>query len=167
MSGADTGILVGVVIGGIWGAAGANGLPNRWRATGVALSLAITAGLIAAMFLVPRHGPATGTFRGGVYGVAVALEIVAILTAAAVLQRKRRRDLIAPAVGLIVGLHFLGLWAATGLIRFAWLALAMSGLCACALLIPTRGNGYAARLAISGIGCALVLWLAGAISLLD
>ena len=47
--------------------------------------------------------------RGRIVGIASALEGVAIFAAASVLVNLGRRDLIAPAVAIIVGVHFLPL----------------------------------------------------------
>ncbi|MFT3978805.1 MAG: hypothetical protein QM688_17115, partial [Sphingomonas bacterium] len=58
------------------------------------------------------------------------------------------------AVGVIVGLHFIGLWRANGEARFLHIALAMCMVSIGAMLLP-----LAWRDASLGFGNALVLWV--------
>ena len=165
MSGATLGTMIGVAFGGVWAAAGAAGLPRGWRGSAAVLSVLVAAALIAALILVPRTA-ATGVFRGSVYWIAVGIESAAVLVAAVVLNRRKRQDLLLPVIGMIVGIHFLGLWQATDLVRFVWIAIAMTAICGAALFLPARdANGTRARQIVAGFGTALVLWTAGAMTL--
>jgi len=61
------------------------------------------------------------------------------------------------ALGVIIGLHFIGLWKASGMARFLGIAAAMTivSLAACALPPPLRDM-------VTGFGNALVLWIGAA-----
>jgi hypothetical protein len=157
------GAVVGVTFGSAWGIAGAMGLKRRWRLWAVALSVGISATLVAALSISESKAQA-GTFRGNVYGFAATFEVVAIVAAVPLLRRHGRSDLLMPVIGLIVGLHFLGLWQATDLVRFVWVALAMCFLCGLAAFIPVNEHANA-RWVLAGFGSALVLWAAGVATL--
>jgi hypothetical protein len=104
-----------------------------------------------------------GTFRGSVYGVDVALEAAAILLTVLMLKRLSLLQFAAPAIGFIVGLHFLGLWKATDLSLFVWTAAAMCVISVLAALLPAgaQDSGFDRRRVVAGMGCAIVLWCAG------
>ena len=76
--------------------------------------------------------------------------------------------LLMPAIGFIVGLHFLGLWKATDLQVFLWTAVAMCLVCGIAAFFPgaTATGNVDLRRAVTGLGCAVVLWGASASSLI-
>jgi hypothetical protein len=162
VNGAAIGAMVGAGFGGLWAVAGSLGLPGRARMPAIVLSLAVTAGLVAAAALAPGRSGGSGTFDGTVYGIAVAAESIAIAAAAALLRQ--RRDLLLPAVGFIVGLHFIGLWKATALTLFLAVAGGMCAVSLGSLLLRQRGSaGFAPRQAAAGLGCAIVLWASAAI----
>jgi hypothetical protein len=100
-------------------------------------------------------------FDAPVYGFAAAFEVVGVMLAALALRAPGRRGLIAPVVAIITGLHFIGLWIATGQRLFLGVTF---GLCAAGLIAlgwPGRPGGAAdPRLAIAGLGSAFVLWAA-------
>jgi hypothetical protein len=70
---------------------------------------------------------------------------------------------LSPAIGFIVGLHFLGLWKATDLRVFLWTALSMCLVCGLAAFLPgtTENGSVDVRRAVAGLGSALMLWGAG------
>lgn len=160
MSGDQIGTIVGVAFGCAWGIAGSLPLPAVWRIAGILGSIAASAILI----LLVRSAPAStgGHFNGAIYGIAVTAEFVAIAIAGVVLNRMKKSSFIPPAVASIVGLHFIGLWLATGNTRFLWLA---GILCAIGLGAATMGK--AARLPVAGIGSALALWAAALSTLVN
>jgi hypothetical protein len=93
--------------------------------------------------------------RGRIVGIASAVEGVAIFAAVNVLVNLGRRDLIAPTVAIIVGLHFLPL--------ARWLRAPIYYLTA-ALLVAVGMAGATvqdvpARIVTVCIGAAAVLWL--------
>jgi hypothetical protein len=158
------GALIGVVFGCAWGIAGASGLRGRGMPAAMLFVLAVSAALVAALLRVPAHG-SVGTFRGSVYGVAVALESIGIIVAVALLRRFDHATFMMPVVGFIVGLHFVGLWRATDLRLFAWVAVAICVVCAFAAMLPPDGATDGRRV-FAGIGCAVVLWTAALTTLL-
>lgn len=166
MTGAAIGALVGASFGGCWAIAGAFGLPKRMRPPVILLSLAVTAFLIARPFVEPLSGVPQGSFDATVYWIAVAAETAAILIAAIFLNVRGRKDLLLPVIGIIVGLHFIGLWQATRLLLFLGVAILMCAVSLAALLL--RGydaNGVSPRQAVAGLGCAIVLWGCAALTL--
>jgi hypothetical protein len=132
----------------------------------VRLSIAISAALAAALAILPARRKA-GTFRGQVYGVAVALEAVAIVLAVWSLRHLSLQHFLLPAIGFVVGLHFIGLWKATDMSLFRWVAGALCTICVVAVFSPGLiGNGgIDVRRVVAGLGCALVLWAAGLVTL--
>ena len=151
---------IGLLFGGLWGLLGALALPVTWR-----LAAALIVGFIS-IFLAIRlwHtsralDPASGMFRRWPYLLAVVLEIVAIYTVSAALPRYGLQTYFIEAVGVIVGLHFIGLWWATGLTRFLWIAAGLCGVSAVAIALPRAWEGLLLRDAVTGIGNALVLWI--------
>jgi hypothetical protein len=109
----------------------------------------------------------SGTFRGQVYGVAVVLDGMGIVMAAGLLRHFSLSQFLFPAIGFVVGLHFIGLWRATDLSLFLWTAGALCIVCAVAAFLPgfTENGGIDVRQVVAGLGCALVLWTAGAATL--
>lgn len=157
---------MGVAFGCAWGIAGATALPTPWSAWGVGLSIGISAALAAALAMLPAPRKA-GTFRGQVYGVAVALEAAGIVTAVWSLRHLSLQQFLLPAVGFVVGLHFIGLWKATDMSLFRWVAGALCTICVVAAFSPglTENGGIDVRRVVAGLGCALVLWAAGLVTL--
>lgn len=164
MTGQQIGDLIGVIAGGIWALAGSTVLSGRSRAIAVVVSLAATILLGLAIGRLPSAGMADhpGRFDGGIYALAVGAEMIAILAAVALLHRLARQDWLPPVIAVIVGLHFLGLWRATG--EVACVALA-AGLC----LVGFAGLWVPAsvRLLVVGFGAALVLWAPAVVTILS
>jgi hypothetical protein len=65
------------------------------------------------------------TFRGSIYVAALAFEVIPIFAAVLLLRRFALSQFLVPAIGVIVGLHFIGLWKTTDLFVFRWTAVAM------------------------------------------
>jgi hypothetical protein len=158
MTGEQIGILIGVIAGAGWALAGAAALEGQARAFAVfgALGLSVLLGVATADL---PSAAMSGRFDGGIYGVAVTAETIAILGAVALLRRWARQDWLPPVIAVIVGLHFLGLWRATGSLVFVALA---AGLCVVGIagsLVPASR-----RLLVVGFGCAAALWAAAAVT---
>lgn len=166
MTSATIGSVVGIAFGCAWGVAGSTGLPRQYRLAGLIVSIVISAILIAALLIHPGSHE-QGRFDGRLYGFAVLFEVLAIAGTVFAFQRLNLQGFLMPAIGFIVGLHFIGLWKASEMPVFLWVAAAMCILCAIAVLLPgTKSPGGSdARLVVSGIGCAVVLWAAGATTL--
>ena len=162
MDGPTIGSVIGVAFGCAWGIAGATALPRPLQAWALGSCIGISAVLIMALALPHKQRP-SGTFRGHIYGTAVALEAAAIFTTIWVLQQLALPQFLLPAIGFIVGLHFLGLWKATDLRVFLWAALSMCLVCGLAAFLPgaTENGSVDVRRVVAGLGGALVLWGAG------
>lgn len=160
MNGALIGTLICAAFGGVWAVAGATGLRRQAAAYGMTAGALI--GLTIVVYAI-SHPPAaaSGLFDGRTYGLSVAAEAIAILLALAILRRRRRRDLILPSVGLIVGLHFIGMWMAMDAKLYLVIAAAMSAVSLVAFALPGRNPaGFSARQFVAGAGCAAILWAA-------
>lgn len=153
---AFTGRAIGLGFAALWLLLGAGALSVPWRyAVGVGGAAAIVVLAFRAWRLVE---PRTGLFRMGRYWIAVALEFGAIALANLALNRAGLAGYLIPVVGMIVGLHFIGLWWAGGGTQYLRLAGAMTAIDAAALLLPP---GSAAMQAVAGLGSATVLaWAA-------
>ena len=131
------------------------------------LNVAISVALIAAILM--RAGvQAPGRFEGRIYGFAVGFEVVTIFLTVVALRRFGLQAFLMPAIGFIVGLHFIGLWKATDLAAFLGIAVAMCAVCVAAALLPDASSTGSAnlRIVVAGIGSAVVLWAASAATLL-
>ncbi len=168
MDGPTIGSVVGVAFGCAWGIAGATALPRPCQAWALASCIGISAVLIVALTLPHKQRP-SGTFRGHIYGMTVAFEAAAILATIWLLKRFAQPQFLLPAIGFIVGLHFLGLWKATDLRVFLWTALAMCLVCGLAASLPggTENDNVDVRRVVAGLGSALVLWGAGGKTLIS
>jgi len=145
---------IGLIFGGIWGIFGAQALPPGWQGAGIAGAVLVTATLIALLWRGGKaQGGAGGLFRRRTYYLAVAFELAAIVAANLLLPRFGLQHYALQVLGVIIGLHFIGLWQASGLARFLGIAVAMTlvSLAACALPAPLRD-------VVTGFGNALVLW---------
>lgn len=161
------GALVGVGFALIWAIGGSLRVASPgWRQAALGVSFSLSLLLTAALLRRARRSvpePGASRFNWRAYAMAVAFEAIAIPLAALACRRGGRPDLILPAVAGIVGLHFFGLalaLASTGRV-FVWtgtamVALALAGL-ACAT--PASIDGW---VAITGLGCAAILWAAAA-----
>ena len=151
---------IGLVFGGLWFWLGATALPLDWRLPAGVLGALITLGLIVRLWRASNTADAgAGMFKRGAYILAVVLEIVAIYTASALLPKYGLQGYFIQAVGVIVGLHFIGLWRATGLARFLWIAGAMCAASLLAALLPAAWQDLDPRDLATGIGNALALWI--------
>jgi hypothetical protein len=164
MEGSTLGAIICAAFGGIWGIVGAFGLPQPWRAWVLGLSITVTTILIAAIAMHHMTSQSS-TFRGDVYSAAVAFEVVGIIATVWLLRRLGRRQFILPAIGFVVGLHFLGLWRATDLFVFVWTAIGMCVVAVIAASVPDSSIDGVLRRAIAGLGLATVLWTASTFGL--
>jgi len=162
MDGASIGPVVGVAFGCAWGIAGATALPTRCQDPAVISCIGVSVAL--TVFALSRKQCKPGIFSGRTYGMAILFESAAILGTVYLLRQSALSQLLMPAVGFIVGLHFLGLWKATDLRVFLWVALAMCLVCGAAAFLPVAGaNGNVdLRRVEAGLGSALVLWRSSA-----
>jgi hypothetical protein len=151
---------IGLTFGGLWSSLGAMGVPHQFRVPFEGLGLLVTMLLIVGLWR--RRAPAEGgggLFRRRGYIIAVILEIVAIYVASTLLSQNGLRSFIIPTVGVIVGLHFIGLWQATRLPSFLWIAAGMCAVSVFAACLPEVWGEFGPRNLMAGFGNACVLWV--------
>ena len=143
---------IGLAFAALWLLLGAAALPLPWRyAVGVIGGVAIGALAIRAWRMDERR---TGQFRMGRYRIAVVLEFAALALAGVLLSRAGLGGYMLPVVGIIVGLHFVGLWWAGGGAQFLRLAGTMTAIDTAALLLAPASH---AMQAAAGLGSAAAL----------
>jgi hypothetical protein len=166
------GTIIGIVFGLVWGVVGACPLPPEWRLNALIAIVLIAAALIIAAVRTSGSTNVLGSkpFDGRAYGGAVAAEALAIVVAVPLLTHAHREAYVPPVIALIVGLHFLGLWKASGQRMFVWICVGLCAVSCAAALLPSdvvvEGTGMQSRLAFTGLGSALALWIACAVSML-
>jgi hypothetical protein len=138
-----------------WGVAacGALDLPGWAFALPAVLSLAVAWFCLARVRDAAEPPPAVARRIGRTVGVWSGVEAVLIAVAVFVLVRLGRPELIAPAVAIIVGLHFAALGRALPLPLYYFTAAGLVVVGAGALALPVRPT-----LVTAGIGAALVLY---------
>lgn len=151
--------MIGIGFGGVWGVIGAVALPRSWTPWAIAAALAITLVLMVRLWrFVPAEN--SGLFRRSAYRVAVIAEVLAIVAASYILPRNGLEAYFVPAIGIIVGLHFLGLWRASGKTVFLGIAGSMCAVSAAAIALPAAPLGLLnPRVLFAGYANALVLWV--------
>jgi membrane protein DedA with SNARE-associated domain len=138
----------------LWVAAGASNMQRRWFTLSTVIAFAISGAIVFAATRIP-FGRHSGGFNGKIYGIVVMLEFLAILIAAALLNRSGRTEYLIPVIALIVGLHFFGMVPATRANEFWWVGGAM-----CVLSLLTMSIlPQPVWSPVVGFGCALILWL--------
>ncbi|WP_316833264.1 hypothetical protein [Pedobacter aquatilis] len=148
-----TGALIGLVFGLLWWWVGAGAVTGSAGTMLQILGIFIFAA--TGIWIVRRQDtPSRQKPRWNYYLIAVIAEVVAIMFSQAWLTARGLGYLLFPTVGLIVGLHFTGLWYAFARLRFLILATAMSAVNLLALLLPLSPGE---RLLLSGFGSSASL----------
>ena len=149
-------LRLGVNIDHVWLFVGAAALKGS-----LAVAIAVAGVLVfaAAGWRVRQRRQRNRRFVRGYYLAAVVGEVVVLVLAQHWLASHGREVLLFPVVGMIVGAHFIGLWAAMRDRRFLWLTGAMLVVNLAALLIPMQ---TAKRQMLSGFGSSLALLAAAA-----
>lgn len=152
--------IIGTIFGGLWAFIGAMALPHDWHLiTGTAVGLA-TVALVATLWTgKARPAGRQPLFSRRPYQVAVAAELITIYAASLLLPRIGLQSYFIQIVGIIVGLHFLGLWMAARSARFIVIVVGMCGISMLAMLCPQTLDSVHLRDLITGGGNALVLWI--------
>jgi hypothetical protein len=146
--------LIGLAFGWLWLFVGSTAAGSAGTAILIGGSAVF---VLAAWRTVTREQPGEGRFNAAYYIAAVVAEIVAIAASQSWLSSHQRGDLLFPVVGIIVGLHFIGLWLASRREAFLWLSGAMVAINLLALLLPLSEP---ARTILSGFGSSASLLVA-------
>jgi hypothetical protein len=154
--------MIGTGFGGLWAVMGAMGLPRSWT------PWAVAAALVIALFLLGRlwfsaSPDGTRLFRRSAYLIAVVLEVAALVACGYLLPRYGLQAYFVPAIGIIVGLHFIGLWRASAKPVFLWVAGAICAISVAAIVLPAEPEGVLnPRVIFASYGNAMVLWISAA-----
>jgi hypothetical protein len=153
------GALIGLLFGLLWLLVGSSAVGGT---AGTAIAcIGILLFMLAAARVIRRPGMQRAQpFKGAYYIVAVAAEVIAIAIAHSWLQSLGRQSVFLPVVGIIVGLHFIGLWLASGHRMFVWLSGAMVAINLGAALVPMPQRG---RQMVSGFGSSAALLVAASL----
>jgi len=136
--------LIGVGFGFLWAVIGVMSLPSTWRL--LAAIVAAVIGTAACARAISRRGR-RGLFVKSAYRVAVFLEVGAIMAASYLLPLVGLSGWFIQVVGVLVGLHFIGLMTAASIFATA--------------LPRTTGALHTAD-AFTGWALALMMWFASA-----
>jgi hypothetical protein len=153
--------FIGWLFGTLWAYLGACALPRPYDRASCAFGLVIALIFLARLWKREPPIAATGPlFRTPAYLVSVVAEVLAINAVSILLPRFGAQRQVLSAVGVIVGLHFVGLWIATrspGFLRIT------AGMCFVSLLsriMPFTWHAIGLRYLLLGGGNAIILWLA-------
>jgi hypothetical protein len=149
--------LIGLIFGGFWALIAALALPHR--PLGIAADILITIGFLLRVWRSSDLPVQKAFFNARAYLISVTCEVVAICIASVALPHYNLTEFLYSAIGLIVGLHFIGLWQASGSRSFLKISAGMCLVSVLSLLIPFSWKMYSIRYAFLGAANALILWL--------
>lgn len=152
---------IGNFFGLLWAVVAMMAVPATWR-WAAALALAVAGAAFVRRGWRARSASRRaidGMFARRPYLLSVVLELAAIAAASTLLSRFGLQAFLLNVVGVIVGLHFIGLWKATGDRGFIFIAAGMTAVSALSFLIARPASFPGLPMAFLGIGNALVLWI--------
>ena len=151
---------IGMFFGGLWAFLAAMALPSDWRLPIATLAAVATVVLILRLWRLrePVSDTRGSLFSRKAYLIAVALEVLALYAASFLLPCFGLQSYFIQVVGIIVGLHFIGLWVATRSSRFLVIAAGMCVVSVLAIFLPATLHLVNLRDFVTGAGNALVLW---------
>ena len=142
--------VIALVFAALWLRIGAAALPGRWPiVVGIAGIVALA---LICVLAGRRSSPGEGRFDRSRYRLAVLGELAGFAFLAWLLSSYPLERYIWPAIGIVVGLHFIGLWWASGRRRFLVLSGGMTAINLVALVVPA-----AVMVPLSGLGSAAAL----------
>lgn len=151
--------LLGICFGGFWAGAGSMAFSGAVRGVLLSLAVLLTVGLaVHAIRSLPLGTSNDRMFHRRPYVIAVVLEALAIAGVLTFLPRYGA-EYVLQAIGIIVGLHFIGLWFASRSRPYLWIS---AGMCFVSLAsVPAQHAtaGVRAGDVLTGFGNALILWL--------
>ena len=150
------GIIIGAFAGVLWGLAGGSALDGTWRSVVVAVVVFAGATLSwLALRMPPTH---QGQFNSKVYGTTSLLQVALIGAGVAFLNVVHQQARVPPLVLTVVGLHFIGLYLASNMRVFVWVAITLVAVGVAVFVWPSLS--IQARLAYTGLPAAAVLFAA-------
>ena len=149
--------LIGAFFGAAWAFVGCTGFTGNTR-----IVLMVTTGVLIAVFItrivrrrsMPSHNQ---IFHRWPYLIAVGLEAAAIAFAAFLLPRIGGGAYLVEVIGIIAGLHFIGLWKASQAARYLFIAAGMCVFSIGAMIAQSALRSHTIGLYLTGFGNALVL----------
>jgi len=133
-------------------------LPNAYMLPAMIAGLLLTAILMFRRSASRTLAPVL--FRRPAYVIAVVLEFAGLNLMMIVLRRWHLETYFVQALGLVVGLRFIGLQIASGQRRYLGLCLAMCAVSLLGLCLPgATAAGLNVRDLVTACGCALALWV--------
>ena len=148
--------LIGIFFATVWGVIGSLALSRPWWAPAIAASLATSMALLIG---VGRNkATQSGLFQRDAYRIAVGAELAAIAVVQVILSKLGLLSFSLSAIGVIVGLHFIGLWKASSSKKFLFIAFGMCVVSLTSMALPSPPTGTRPREVAVGLGNALILW---------
>jgi len=84
---------------------------------------------------------------------------VSLYVAMLLLKKYELGSFFVQVLGFVVGLHFIGLWVASGQRRYLWLCLSMCIVSLIGVMLPSATSGdFNLRNVVTAYGCAFALW---------
>ena len=158
--GARASSLIGICFGGLWAIAGSLAYSGTTRSVLLLFAIVVTVGLILRVRRTPKVDESQNRiFHRRAYLIAVVLELLAIALSVVLLPRWGYERYLLQAIGVVVGLHFIGLWKASQSSRFLLISAGMCILSAGSILVQPKTAGLKTGDVLTGFGNALVLWI--------
>lgn len=170
---------VGIIVGSLFAAAWANWAriltqpsPADWRWLAVAAGMATTVALVAAGIALVRRARSLAAGTGGAdrtrmrrrFGLILAGEIIAFNLVAFTLFALGQPQYLAPAIAIIVGLHFFPLAPTFDAPHFRVTGTVMTLAGVIAVLSIAGGSPAGATAGTACVACALTLWATAFVS---
>ena len=157
MGSKKTGIAILSTMGFLWCLIGAVAFPYAWRMVVALFAFLI---LVALLYATARKTSAPTKLDGKIFGMSLAFEIGGIIAAVWLLNSFHEPTFILPAITVIVGLHFIGMWFATDNVTYIQIAIAMCGVGPVSAILP-----FPIRMQVAGLSSAVILWAGAAVGL--
>ena len=151
--------LIGICFGCLWAFAGSIAFSGAIRGALLIATVIVASGVVVHVSRKLAAGESqSNIFHRRPYVVAVVLEAVAIAGIVALLPRYRAEQYLLEVIGIIVGLHFIGLWKASLSPRFLWISAGMCLVSTASILVQHATAHARTGAVLTGFGNALILW---------
>lgn len=155
MSNVRTGVIVLTAMGILWWAIGGYSIPLPWKYAVLGLGLLLAGLLLGRSLLMPAR---LHKLDRTLFLLSVLFEALATAACVWALIKLRMGGYIFPAIAIIVGLHFIGMWKASDRTDCLWLAalLCVIAIAVLPLPLPLRNQSL-------GFSVAATLWICAAL----